>query len=156
MTTYILYFALLVVFFVLSGTSYGQKDERPRVFIEETSSWEVKGDPIYSSTDKKGRVHVGGGGSQGGAVPRTAETMKRFAEQCDSVVVTRFKEKADFIVLLEHEGGKDLFNKDNKLAVFNAEGDLITSGAFSRPKKAVETACKAIGNAFHTSSSDGR
>jgi len=139
-------FVCVVLFMVLtfSGVALGQTDRRPRVFIEETSSWEMKGDPIYSSTDKKGRVHVGGGGSQGGAVPRTAETMKRFADQCSSVVVTRYKEKADFIVLLEHEGGKDLFNKDNKLAVFNAEGDLVTSGSFSRPKKAVEIACKAI------------
>ncbi|MGD9627852.1 MAG: hypothetical protein AB7V18_01250 [Pyrinomonadaceae bacterium] len=144
MNNYLVYFALFVLF-VISGTSYGQTDRRPRVFIEETTSWEVKGDPIYSSTDKKGRVHVGGGGSQGGAVPRTAETMKRFAEQCSSVVVTLYREKADFIVLLEHEGGKDLFNKDNKLAVFNAEGDMVTSGSFSRPKKAVEVACKAIG-----------
>lgn len=150
MQTFLIYLVLLVIL-VLSGISYGQTDRRPRVFIEETSSWEVKGDPIYSSTDKKGRVHVGGGGSQGGAVPRTAETMKRFAEQCDSVVVTRYKDKADFIVLLEHEGGKDLFNKDNKLAVFNSEGDMITSGSFSRPKKAVEVACKAIADEFRQS-----
>jgi hypothetical protein len=55
-----------------------------------------------------------------------------------------YKDKADFVVLLEHEGGKDLFNKDNKLAVFNKDGDLIASGSFSRPRKAVETACSAI------------
>jgi hypothetical protein len=147
MNTFSIYFVLLVIL-ILSGISYGQTDRRPRVFIEETSSWEVKGDPVYSSTDKKGRVYVGGGGSQGGAVPRTAETMKRFAEQCTSVIVTRYKDKADFVVLLEHEGGRDLFNKDNKLAVFNAEGDMITSGSFSRPKKAVEIACKAISDEF--------
>jgi hypothetical protein len=70
--------------------------------------------------------------------------MKRFSEQCKTCVVTRFKDKADFIVLLEHEGGKDLFNKDNKLAVFNKDGDLIESGSFSRPRKAVDVACKAI------------
>ena len=39
---------------------------------------------------------------------------------------------------------KDIFNKDNKLAVFNADGDLVTTGSFSRPRKAVDTACKAI------------
>ena len=149
----VVYFALFVLL-ALSGVSMGQDDRRPRIFIEETSSWEVKGDPVYSSTDKKGRVHVGGGGSQGGAVPRTAETMKRFAEQCSDVIVTRFKEKADFVVLLEHEGGKDIFNKDNKLAVFNVDGDLVTTGSFSRPRKAVDTACKAIVSEFRRTKSE--
>lgn len=121
-----------------------QADKRPRVFIEETESWEVEGDSIWGSTDKKGRTTIGGGGTRGGAKPRTAETIKRFNQQCQEVVITMYKEKADFIVLLEHEGGKDLFNKDNKLAVFNREGDLISSGSFSRPKKAVDTACGAI------------
>ena len=34
-------------------------------------------------------------------------TMKP-AEQCSDVIVTRFKEKADFVVLLEHEGERHL------------------------------------------------
>ena len=131
--------------FIFNGVAAAQKtDDRPRVFIEESESWEVETDPIFGSTDKRGRGTISGGGSRGGAVPRTAETMKRFSQQCSDVVVTMYKEKADFVVLLEHEGGKDLFNKDNKLAVFNREGDLITSGSFSRPRKAVETACSAI------------
>jgi hypothetical protein len=136
----------IIAFIALSfaGIAAAQSDERPRVFIEESDSWEVKSEPIFSSTDKKGRVHIGGGTSSGGAKPRTAEIMKRFAEQCPAVVVTIKKDRADFVVLLEHEGGKDLFNKDNKLAVFDREGDLVTSGAFSRPKKAVEVACNAI------------
>lgn len=135
---------LAFIIFAFAGLAIAQSEGRPRIFIEESDSWEVKGEPVYSTTDKKGRVHVGGGSSSGGAVPRTAEIMKRFAEQCPAVVVTLKKDRADFIVLLEHEGGKDLFNKDNKLAVFDREGDLIASGAFSRPKKAVETACSAI------------
>jgi hypothetical protein len=125
-----------------------QENPRPRVFIEESESWEIESDPVFSTTDKKGRVTISGGETKGGAKPRTAETMKRFNEQCKSCIVTMYKEKADFIVRLEHEGGKDLFNKDNKLAVFNKDGDLIVSGSFSRPKKAVETACSAIAEEF--------
>lgn len=119
-------------------------NDPPRVFIEATDSWEVEGDSIFSTTDKKGRTTMSGGGIRGGANPRTAETMKRFSQQCKNVIVTINKDKADFIVLLEHEGGKDLLNKDNKLAVFDREGDLIASGSFSRPRKAVDTACEAI------------
>ena len=141
---------LLLAAFVFNGSVAAQssKDNRPRVYIEETDSWEVESDGIWSSVDKKGRTTIGGGGSRGGAKPRTAETMKRFSQQCTDVVVTMYKEKADFIVLMEHEGGKDLFNKDNKLAVFNRDGELISSGSFSRPKKAVETACTAINTEF--------
>lgn len=124
------------------------KNDPPRVYVETSDSWEIESDPIWGGTDKKGRVSIGGGGTKGGAKPRTAETIKRFGQQCKNVIVTMYKDKADFIVMLEHEGGKDLFNKDNKLAVFNREGDLIASGSFSRPRKAVETACDAIERDF--------
>ena len=145
-------FILAFIILTFGGAALSQNDSRPRVFIEESESWEVESDPIFSSTDKKGRVHIYGGSSSGGAKPRTAEIMKRFAEQCPAALVTIKKERADFVVLLEHEGGKDLFDKDNKLAVFNSEGDLVTSGSFSRPKKAVEVACGAIiANGFRRS-----
>ncbi|HEY8560251.1 MAG TPA: hypothetical protein VIL74_07730 [Pyrinomonadaceae bacterium] len=138
-------FLFLTIAVVTAGTAAAQQsDTRPRVYIEETDSWEVESEPVWGTTDKKGRTTISGGGTRGGAKPRTAETIKRFNEQCREVIVTMYKDKADFIVLLEHEGGKDLFNKDNKLAVFNRDGDLISSGSFSRPKKAVETACGAI------------
>jgi hypothetical protein len=152
--------AIFIFAFIFIGFISAQKqDNRPRVFIEETESWEVESDPIFGSVDKKGRGTISGGGTKGGAKPRTAETMKRFSQQCQEVVVTINKEKADFVVLLEHEGGKDLFNKDNKLAVFNRDGDMIASGSFSRPRKAVETACSAIGAEFRrqqSSSEDER
>jgi hypothetical protein len=143
--------AVFIFAFLFTGAVAAQQspqDNRPRVHIEESQSWEVESDPIFGSVDKKGRGSISGGASRGGAKPRTAETMKRFSRQCQNVVVTLYKEKADFIVLLEHEGGKDLFNKDNKLAVFNRDGDLVTSGSFSRPRKAVETACAAIETEF--------
>ena len=148
------YFVLILVSLVMAGVTAAQSDNRPRVFVEESNSWEVKGDSVYSTTDKKGRVRVSGGSQADGAKPRTAEIMKRFAEQCSAVVVTMNKEKADFVVLLEHEGGKDLFDKDNKLAVFNSDGDLIASGSFSRPKKAVEVACSAMASSAPAGSSD--
>lgn len=129
-------------------------NDPPRVYVEASDSWEIEGDPVFGTTDKKGRTTVSGGGVQGGAKPRTAETIKRFGQQCKNVIVTMYKEKADFIVLLEHEGGKDLLNKDNKLAVFDREGDLIASGSFSRPRKAVETACEAIETSYRRQSRD--
>lgn len=146
------YWMLFLMILSFAGSAAAQEAPRPRVYIQESNSWEIESDPVFSTTDKKGRTTVSGGGTQGGAVPRTAEVMKRFSEQCKSCVVTMYKDKADFVVLLEHEGGKDLFNKDNKLAVFNRDGDLVTSGSFSRPKKAVEIACAAIDAEFRKQS----
>lgn len=139
---------LMTLAITFTGIVSAQENPRPRVFIEQSDSWEIESDPVVSATDKKGRVTISGGETKGGAKPRTAETMKRFNEQCKTCIVTMYKDKADFIVRLEHEGGKDLFNKDNKLAVFNRDGDLIASGSFSRPRKAVEVACNAIEEEF--------
>lgn len=129
----------------------GRDNSRPRVFIEESDSWEIKEDTSISTTrGRRGRdVTVMSGSTKGGAKPRTAEIMKRFSEECSNCIVTMYRDKADFIVRLDHEGGKDIFNKDNKLAVFNREGDMIASGSFSRTKKAVEVACEAINSEYN-------
>lgn len=122
-----------------------QADNRPRVYIEQSDSWEIEEESSITTAGGKKRGGIfSTSSSKGGAKPRTAEIMKRFNEQCKECIVTINKEKADFIVLLEHEGGKSLFDKDNKLAVFNKDGDLIASGSFSRTQKAVEIACQSI------------
>lgn len=140
---------LTVVFAVLVfvGIASAQKTERPRVFIEESDSWEIKGSPTIATIGRK-RGTIVGGSTRGGAKPRTAEIMKRFDQQCKTCIVTMYKDKADFVVRVDHEGGENVFNKDNKLAVFNKDGDLISSGSFSRTRKAVEIACDAIMDEF--------
>jgi hypothetical protein len=113
--------------------------EQPRVFITDSHSWEISG---------------GGGGSngtwgssvKGGARPQTAEIIKTFGERCKDVVINNKKEKADYIVLLDHEGGKGWIRKDNKVAVFNSEGDSIVSHSTRSLGSSVEDACKAIQN----------
>ena len=50
-----------IMLFLSAVAVFGQSDNRPRIYIEESNSWEVKGDPIFSSTDKKGRVSISGG-----------------------------------------------------------------------------------------------
>jgi hypothetical protein len=58
--------------------------------------------------------------------------------------VTGKKEKADYVAILEHEGGKDPISKDNKFALFNKEGDVIKSGSTRSLGNAVKEACRAI------------
>jgi len=47
-------------------------------------------------------------------------------------------------VVLQHEGGKDLVRRDNKVVVFNRDGDSILSGSTRSLGNAVNDACSAI------------
>jgi hypothetical protein len=46
--------------------------------------------------------------------------------------------------MLEREGGKSIFRKDNKYAVFTGEGDLVEAGSTRMVSTAVSQACEAI------------
>ena len=48
------------------------------------------------------------------------DVIKTFRERCP-LTVTANRDNADFIVLLDHEGGKGLARKDNKVAVFKKD-----------------------------------
>ncbi|HKC89303.1 MAG TPA: hypothetical protein VKG02_25195 [Blastocatellia bacterium] len=122
---------------LLYGAPSAQEDSKPRVYIEQSDSWEVTG----GLGGTKGAI---GGGSQGGARPQTAEVIKTFGKRCPFVIVTMRKERADYVVLLQHEGGKDVIKKDNKFAVFDDEGDAIASGSTRNLGNAVKDACVAI------------
>ena len=111
--------------------------EKARVFVTDSKSWEVSG-------------HAGGANgafgaeTHGGARPQTAEIIKTFGEKCREVTVTMKQEKANYVVVLEHEGGKSWIRKDNKVAVFNQDGDSIVSHSTMSLGGSVDDACKAI------------
>jgi PEGA domain-containing protein len=109
-----------------------------RVFITDSESWSIAG---------------GGGGANGaygstvagGARPQTAEIIKTFGERCPQVVINNKQDKADYIVLLDHEGGKGFLRHKNKVAVFNrVSGDSIVSKSTISLGASVQDACEAI------------
>ena len=110
---------------------------KARVFITDSKSWEIAGGGGGSSAGF-------GGATRGGARPQTAEIIKTFGERCPSVIVNNKQEKADYVVLLDHEGGKGLILHDNKVAVFNKDGDSIVSHSTRSLGNAVKDACEAI------------
>ncbi len=126
---------IVVCLFLLSQTAFGA--DKPRVFIEESSSWQMVG----ANAEVEGS---GGGGFQGGARPQRVEIMKTFNDRCPQAIVTIREHKADFIVFLEHEGGKALLNRDNKVAVFNKDGDLIFANSTRSLGNSVKDACNTI------------
>lgn len=116
--------------------------DNPRVFITDSQSWEIGGGGV--AVDATGASRGGGG-----ARPQTAEIIKTFNQRCPNVIITSRKEKADYIVLLDHEGGKDAISRDNKVVVFNnASGDAIFSRSTRSLGNAVKDACPVIYHDF--------
>ncbi|HUO17814.1 MAG TPA: PEGA domain-containing protein [Verrucomicrobiae bacterium] len=110
----------------------------PRVFITDSDSWEMVGASGGSSAGFAGSVH-------GGARPQTAEIIKTFGERCPEIKVNNIKEKADYIVVLDHEGGKGVLRHRNKVAVFaRISGDSVASRSTLSLGGSVQDACDAI------------
>jgi hypothetical protein len=112
-------------------------DGKVRVYVADSQSWEVTGWWSYS---KK----TGSGYERGGARPQTAEIIKTFNERCPEVTVTNNKDRANFAVVLDHEGGKGWLQHKNKVAVFNRAGDVIFSASTLSLGNSVKGACDAI------------
>jgi hypothetical protein len=128
---------LISIVCVLCSAGTAQ-DGRVRVFITDSNSWETSG-AFGAGADAAAGV------ASGGARPQTAEIMKTFRERCPSVQVNLKKENADYVVLLDHEGGKEMVRRDNKVAIFDKNGDMIYSGSTRTLGNAVKDACEAIG-----------
>ena len=105
----------------------------PRVFITDSQSWEMRG---------SGSAY--GGSVSGGARGQTAELIKTFGEKCPNARVNNNREKADYVVVFDHEGGKSWYRKDSKIAVFNYDGDSILSKSTRSLGGSVEEACKVV------------
>ncbi len=95
--------------------------KRPKVFITDSQSWETSGSAGGSGGNWGAQTH-------GGARPQTAEIIKTFGERCRDVIVNNKLSVADYIVVLDHEGGKGLLRHKNKVAVFEKlSGDVVMS-----------------------------
>jgi hypothetical protein len=111
---------------------------QPRVFITDSESWETSG----SSGGSHG---IFASQSHGGARPQTAEIMKTFGQRCPQVIVNNKQDIADYIVVLDHEGGKGALQHRNKVAVFDhVSGDIVISQSTLSVGGSVEEACKGI------------
>jgi hypothetical protein len=48
---------------------------------------------------------------------RKQQKSSRLGERCPGITINNIREKADYVVLLDHEGGKDLIRRDNKVVI---------------------------------------
>jgi len=152
--------AAVLLLFAVSVPAFGQTNEptpppptqtpeKIRVFVTDSESWEIQGSSWFHGSGSYNNGHGssqsnGGGYTSGGARPQTVEIMKTIGEKCPDFTVTENMDKANFVVRLEHEGGKGLVRKKNKVAVFNRDGDLIFSSSTVTLGGAVDGVCSAI------------
>jgi len=113
--------------------------EKPRVFITESQAVQLAGAAALG--EAKGAVSLTGGTS-----PANIEVMKTFLQRCPSVVVTANREKADYVVRLDHEEVNPTtpFVRGNKVAVFDKNEELIYTNTTKLLGNAVKDACAAI------------
>lgn len=112
--------------------------QHARVFVSESDSWELSG----ASGGGGGAL---GGEEEGGARPQTAEILKTLNQRCPDVITNNIQSRADYILVLEHEGGKGYLRHRNKVAVFTrVTGDSVVSGSTFSLGGAVEEACQAM------------
>lgn len=142
LTRFALLCAVCLSWLTTSSAQEAQKasagPDQARVFITDSQSWSIAG-------------QSGGGGGAfagtmaGGARPQTAEIIKTFGQRCPQVIINNIQTKTDYIVLLDHEGGKGALRHKNKVAVFaRVSGDSVVSKSTLSLGGSVQEACDAI------------
>lgn len=124
-----------------SAPSSVPSDGKTRVLVTDSQSWESRG-----GSSAGGNRHGWGGSSwfAGGARPQTAEIIKTLNQRCPEITVTNRLDRADFVITLDHEGGKGLLQRHNKIAVFNKDGDVIFSKSSISLGNSVKDACQVM------------
>ncbi len=116
-------------------------DNQLLIYVSDSDSWSMSGGFAGGGSSTVGAV---AGVTSGGARPQTAEIIKTFRERCPDLEATMEKEKADYFVILDHEGGKGWIRNDNKVVVFDSTGISVYSGSTRLLGNAVKDACNEI------------
>jgi hypothetical protein len=76
---------------ILTNVVYGQSQSKPRQRVASLLTRTMRRDTFSAEHG-----------------PQPAETLRMMGEGCPECIVTMLKEKADDILILEHEGGKGI------------------------------------------------
>ena len=127
--------ALIVLAVPLSAA----EADKPRIFVTESGALQASAEG--RAGDANGFVQVTGGTSR-----QNIEVMRVFLERCPQVAITSNREKADYVVRLDSEGVNPTtpFLKNNKVAVFDRNEDLIYSDSKRLLSNAVKVSCAAL------------
>jgi hypothetical protein len=121
-----------------SSPTTSSDQDKPRIYVTDSNSWSTQG----SAGGTNGTFAAS---SSGGARPQTAEIIKTFGQRCPQVVTNNRVDAANYVVELDHEGGKGLLTHKDKIAVFvQKSGDSIFSKSTLSVGGSVQDACTAI------------
>jgi len=141
--------AVTVLSLALASGAFPQSKPAPsdgkiRVFVDANSSTE------FVSNGKANRglfggvsTHVSGTQYEHSQVP---EVIKTLGERCPSLTVTMNKDRAYFLLSIEHESAaqKGLARRRNHVTVVNREGDVVFSKNDRELGNAVKDACASM------------
>jgi hypothetical protein len=105
-----------------------------RIFVTDRKSWEASGAFGQNSG-------TGAGGQRWDMRSPKAEILKAFRERCPDVLVTMQRERAAYIVILDHSEWR---SPSYKVTVFRPSGDVIYSGGAELLRNVVKNACYAV------------
>jgi hypothetical protein len=112
--------------------------DKPRIYVTDSNSWSMQG----AAGGSNGTFAAS---SSGGARPQTAEIIKTFGQRCPQVIANNRLDAANYVVELDHEGGKGLLAHKDKIAVFvQKTGDSIFSKSTLSVGGSVQDACAAV------------
>lgn len=113
--------------------------DKTRIFIAE-------GEPILATAEGQLGESKGTVTFKKETASRDVVTMKTFAERCPHVTITSDRDKAEYIVFVRREdiSPVSIFVKENHVAVFNREQDLLYSATARKLSNVVKGACAAM------------
>lgn len=121
---------------------------KPKVFVTDSQSWETR-------ASAGGANGTWGAHASGGARPQTAEIIKTFEQKCPQVQINNRPDVVDYVVELDHEGGKGLLRHKDKVVVFDRRnGDSIGSKSTLSVGGSVEDACSFVMGHWDTHSKE--
>jgi hypothetical protein len=143
-TTAVTVLSLALASVAFPQTTPAPSDGKIRVFVDANSSTEfaAKGKAsggLFGGVD----THVSGTQYEHSQVP---EVIKTLGERCPSVTVTMNKDRAYFLLSIEHESAaqKGLARRRNHVTVVNREGDVIFSKNDRELGNAIKDACPSM------------
>lgn len=110
-----------------------------RIFVTESIPVQINAEG--SAGEVEGTLAVTGGNSKS-----NLQVIQNFARLCPQLTITSNRAKADFVVRFDHDDLNPFTGlyRGNRVAVFNADEDLVYSTATRRLVNGVKDTCQAI------------
>ena len=109
---------------------------KTHVYLTDSKSWETRGG--FNGTSDSSSA------DSTNAIAHRSDVLQAFQEQCSDLVVTNDVDKADYAIALDQKAGKPYIHKNNKVVVYDRQGDPIFADSTRVLGNTVKDSCTAI------------